>query len=130
MLGCLAWLFGSTIFSVLVSYGVYRFSLPESPFARVGTVEDFQSGQEPQLFLKDNSPFFVVKVDDEVIALSPYSRRGGLRCMIRWVEREYFEDPCWGTRLNIEGKYKSGPPWEMIRFPVHIIDGEVWVEVK
>lgn len=130
--GCLALLSGLIILASLVIWGVLRFSMPESPLLMVGALKDFGNGQEPQLFWKDNTPFYIVRSGNKVIALSPYSRRVGFRCVIYWsLELEQFVDPCWGSRMDINGKYDGGgPPWEMPELPVHIINGEVWVEVK
>lgn len=126
-LGLLA---GLVMFAILIAWAVFRFSLPKPGSITVGTVQDFQSVHEPRLFWLDSTPFYVVKSGDEIIALSAYSISGRKPCFAKWdLKKESFVDPCWGTRFDIHGDYQFGPPAELTRLPVRIVDGEVWVEV-
>ena len=131
-LTCLAWLVGLILFFILIAWVVFRFSLPKPGSIRVGAVQDFQAGQAPRLLWKDSTPFYLVNTGEELIALAAQSVRREQSCIILWKpETSLFVDPCWGTRMDINGKYQGGgPPWEMTRLAVRVVNEAVWVEVR
>jgi hypothetical protein len=107
-----------------------RFSMPRPVLVAVGREEDFQAGRVPGFFSQDGKPFYVLRLDRELIALSARSERI-TRCIIRWqAASNAFVDPCLGTHFAISGAYRGkGPPQEMQRLPLVVRDGQVWVEI-
>ena len=55
------------------------------------------------------------------LARSPHS--GG--CLLEWKrEQQRFEDPCYGSRFDRNGRYEFGPsPRDMDRLPAEALDG-------
>lgn len=132
MVGCMALPFVFMAFAGLAAWGIFRFSLPGNRLTRVGTTQEVQVFSQPVLFWEGKMPFYVMSVDGQVIALSAYSYKVGNYCLINWSsEKGMFIDPCWGTRMDISGKFKGGgPPWQMTRLPVTIQDEIVLVKVR
>jgi hypothetical protein len=124
----MTWLVGMILLAALVVWIVIRYSLPLPTRFLAGSVQDYQEGLAPRLFWDEGTPFYVLRTDEELIALAAYSRRW-IPCLIKWNdERKRFIDPCWGTRMLPNGTYEEGPPWEMERLPLLLLDGKVWVE--
>jgi hypothetical protein len=126
----LVFLAGLAFLLALIGWVVIQFSLPKPIRISAGSVQSYQEDISPQLFWAEGTPFYVLQADGELIALSAYSRRRH-SCLIGWdAEQRQFVDPCWGTRMFPNGAYKGGgPPWEMERLPVLLMEGEVWVEI-
>jgi hypothetical protein len=115
----------------LLAWIVVRFSTPRPMQVLVGQVQDFQPGQAPHLFDQDSTLFYVLNVNGELVALYARSLRH-TRCQVNWDERrDVFNDPCLGTRFTPTGEYQGGgPPQELVRLPVQVKDGQVWVEIN
>jgi hypothetical protein len=126
----LVFLVGLAFLLVLLGWIVIQFSLPKPIIISAGSIQSYQEGTPPRLFRAHGTLFYVIQTDGELIALKAYSRRLKHACLIGWdAERERFVDPCWGTRMFQNGVYEGGgPPWQMERLPVLLLDGEVWVE--
>ena len=131
MASCLGWLFGLGLLAVLVGWVVLRFALPRPEKILVGSAQDFQPGQAPRMFWHGSTPFYIVNTEGELLALYARSTRG-VRCLIRWdAERLQYVDPCYGSRMQLNGKYEGGgPPLEMGRLALQVIDGQVWVSLQ
>ncbi len=129
--GCLGLLIAlAGLVSVLV-WVVLRFSTPRPAQVLVGQVQDFLPGQAPRLFAQDNTPFYVLNVDGDLVALYGRALRH-TRCLVSWDEvRGVFIDPCLGTRFTSTGEYQGGgPPQELVQLPLQVKHGQVWVETN
>lgn len=111
------------------SWMLFGLVLPRPDRSMVGKPDDFTDLDAPRLFWQDSTPFYVLNVNGELIALYAISSRG-VRCRIQWdSERQRFVDPCYGTRMLRDGTYEGGgPPLDMNHLPLHVEDGMVWVE--
>jgi hypothetical protein len=98
--------------------------------------EHFGRNEDEILFPTD---VLVVLVNEEVkhvfLARSPHGS-----CFIRWNAGwpfseipkwdagDYFDEPCYGSKWDLEGNYISGPsPRDMDELPFEIKDGMLWV---
>lgn len=129
--GCLVFFIALAGLVSLLAWGVVRFSTPRPARVLVGQVQDFLPGQAPRLIDQDSTLFYVLNVNGELVALYARSLRH-TRCQVNWDEgREVFVDPCLGTRFTPTGEYQGGgPPQELVRLPVKVKDGQVWVEIN
>ncbi|UCH60812.1 MAG: Rieske (2Fe-2S) protein [Anaerolineales bacterium] len=59
------------------------------------------------------------------LARSPH---GG--CLLNYVaERSAFEDPCYGSRFDLDGAYQAGPsPRDLDQLPVELREQLIWVK--
>lgn len=117
--------------SSLLIWVLVRFSSPQPVWIAAGKVQDYPLGQEPRLFSKEGIPFYVVNVDEELIALEARSQNHITRCRVFWqANSAAFVDPCLGTNFSQRGEYRGkGPPGELHQLPLQIRDGQVWVEL-
>ena len=115
---------------IVLAWVVVRFSLPRPALVLVGQVQDFPAAQAPRLFTQDSTPFYVLNVDENLVALYARAVRH-TRCVVTWDEtRGVFIDPCLGTRFTPTGEYQGGgPPQELVQLPVQVKHGQVWVEL-
>ena len=129
--GCLVLFIALAGLIVLLAWVVLRFSLPKPAEVMVGALSDYPAGQAPRLFAQDSTPFYVLNVDGDLVALYGRSLRH-TRCLVSWDEaRSVFIDPCLGTRFTSTGEYTGGgPPQELIQLPLQVKYGQVWVETN
>lgn len=128
--GCLGLAVGLVGLIVLSAWVLLDFSLPKVVRIPVGSTTQYQDGQAPRYFAGEGTPFYVLGLGGELIALSARSERI-TRCIIRWqAPMDRFVDPCLGTRFSRDGAYqRGGPPQEMHRLPLQVKNDQVWVEV-
>ena len=128
--GCLGLFIALAGLVAVLAWVVVRFSLPRPALVLVGQVQDFPAAQAPRLFTQDSTPFYVLNVDENLVALYARAVRH-TRCVVTWDEtRGVFIDPCLGTRFTPTGEYQGGgPPQELVQLPVQVKHGQVWVEL-
>ena len=107
-----------------------RFGTPEPTLVDVGAASDYLAGQEPRLFGAENGYFFVLNFEGELIAVTARSDHN-YGCQVHWnAMRNTFVDPCMGTHFSPQGAYRgSGPPGELMRLPIQVQDGRLWVNL-
>ena len=129
--GCLGLMIALAGLVSLLAWVVVRFSTPRPTQVLVGQVQDFLPGQAPRLIDQDGTLFYVLNIDGDLVALYARSLRH-TRCLVKWDEaRGVFVDPCLGTRFLPTGEYQDGgPPQELVRLPLQVKDGQVWVEIN
>jgi hypothetical protein len=129
--GCLGLFIALAGLIALLAWVVVRFSTPKPAEVMVGAPNDFPAGQTPRLIDQDGTLFYVLNVNGDLVALYARSLRH-TRCLVKWDEaRGVFVDPCLGTRFTPTGEYQGGgPPQELVRLPLQVRDGLVWVEIN
>jgi hypothetical protein len=119
------------VLASLFAWMLLRFSTPTPLLVAAGRVEDYPAGQAPRLFTGNQAPFFVLNLEGEIIALSAKSEVHSIQCLVHWQAfKNAFVDPCLGTRFSPSGAYSGGgPPGELLRLPLVVQDGRVWVNL-
>lgn len=106
-----------------------RFAIPPSNIIEIGLAADFPPSDQPYVIYAEGERLFLVNTGDELLAHYHLNPRSGF-CPLRWVsEGSYFTDGCWGTKFNLDGSYRTGPPTTMQRYPLVIEDGKVLVDL-
>jgi DNA-binding CsgD family transcriptional regulator/nitrite reductase/ring-hydroxylating ferredoxin subunit len=128
----------------LLTWGVIRTSGDENIVAGpmdVGATDEFQLGEPTRFEDSEGQGFWVVRLDDEFVALSEtdtHRRFSTDECRIAWrtdvlfLGREgWLRGTCSGSNFDLEGRLLSGPsPASMYRFPLQITDGRVIVDTS
>lgn len=79
------------------------------------------------LFPTDVIVIFTPEMDAPTVFLAR-SPHGG--CLLLWKQDEgIFEDPCYGSRFDLEGKYRFGPsPRDLDKLPSEVRGNMLWVK--
>jgi len=111
--------------------GVLWMLLPPPPPTRVlvGSANDFPPNPQPYRILIEGKSFFLVRTDDLTQLIEPIVVASGYgQCALKWVPvNNRFEDPCWGSKFDLQGQWLSGPPRRVYVHPAEIEDGRIWV---
>ncbi|MFQ6000598.1 MAG: ubiquinol-cytochrome c reductase iron-sulfur subunit [Anaerolineae bacterium] len=99
---------------------------------RVGSVEQllaqFPAGAAPKRFRQ--ARFYLSHVEDGLLALSQKCTHLG--CVVPWnMEEDQFHCPCHSGTFDKKGEVLGGPPPRPLDlFPIHIRDGEIYVDTN
>jgi len=98
------------------------FANPQPPVVELGLLADFQAGAPPTPVVAGNRQLFVVNLDGELIVFDAHDTHSKIHCLIKWVPSNgRFEDPCGGSKFEIDGTWIEGPaPRGLDRYPVAI----------
>lgn len=108
-----------------------RFRLPFAVYDQRFSIVVYNENGEPDLQVRNEMLFpadtWVVYKDSELKVFLARSPHGG--CLVFWDEdRNYFHDPCYGSKFTEEGEYIEGPASRnMDELPARIQNDIVWV---
>ena len=113
---------------LLLVVGLLQYSYPRNA-EKLGALAKYSIQGDPY-FIDSRDPLVLVNTGEEVLVFAANAPRH-THCKVRWDSlRGNLFDPCLGTRFDLQGAYAGGgPPQDLIRYPVEIIDGEIWVEL-
>jgi len=87
--------------------GVLWMLLPPPPPTRVlvGSANDFPPSPQPYRVLVEGKSFFLVRTSDLAQLMEPITTSGYGQCALKWVPvNKRFEDPCWGSKFDLQGQ--------------------------